>query len=50
MEENPMADKNDYKNSKHCVDECDKKFVECVENGRLDCLKRFGSCSSACKV
>jgi hypothetical protein len=45
-----MADKNDNKNSKSCVDACDKKFIECVESSKLDCLSRFGSCSSSCKV
>ncbi|WP_269434650.1 hypothetical protein [Desulfosarcina alkanivorans] len=43
-----MADKKDHR--KDCVDACDKKFIECVENGRQDCLDRFGSCSSACKI
>ena len=45
-----MADKNDNKNSNSCVDACDKKFIECVESSKLDCLSRFGSCSSSCKV
>ena len=47
-EDNAMADKKDHR--KDCVDACDKKFIECVENGRQDCLDRFGSCSSACKI
>jgi hypothetical protein len=50
MEENAMTDKNNNQSRKKCVDACDKKFIECVENGRQDCLNRFGSCSSACRV
>ncbi len=45
-----MADKNENNNSKQCVEACDKKFIECVESSRQDCLSRFGSCSSSCKV
>ena len=50
LEVKPMADKNNGKNRENCVDACDKKFIECVESWRQDCLSRFGSCSSNCKV
>jgi hypothetical protein len=50
MEDNAMAEKNNSEKGKNCVEECDKKFIDCVESWRQDCLHRFGSCSSSCKV
>lgn len=33
-----------------CMDKCDEKFIDCVNSWRQDCLDRFGSCSSNCKI
>lgn len=42
--------KDNQRDSKRCVDKCDEKFIECVRNWRQDCLDRYGSCSSNCKL
>ncbi len=45
-----MESQNKDKRKESCVDACDKKFIDCIESWRQDCLTRFGSCSSSCKV
>ena len=45
-----MEEKKIERNRKQCVESCDKKFIDCVESLRQDCLERFGSCSSDCKI
>lgn len=45
-----MAEKENKKDRKSCVEDCDREFIQCVENWRQDCLERFGSCSAACKM
>jgi hypothetical protein len=45
-----MDDQKIEQDRKGCIEDCDKKFIDCVESLRQDCLERFGSCASDCKI
>jgi len=45
-----MAEDKEKNSGAACEKKCDVDFVSCVESWKQDCLDRFRSCASACRI